>query len=480
LIDHLSKKHVIIICAFVIALLGVVVLASRGPTEPEQPQSEGEFAEYEKRKEEQQRRIREKEENDPSITTSTVTAPNLHAKEEFIKANDIKPEEIEAIYGTSLSFVVKRRSTELEIPKDSGVVVEPNGRASPQRISTDPQAGAPGSWYINKINLPAGWDTTTGRESIKIAVIDTGVDMDHEDLRSRYVDPRDVVDDDDDPSPCDDHGTSVAGTIGMVANNRVGSTGVMWDLKIIPIKAASPNDEGRCTFDHSDITSAIYYAIEKGAKVINLSLGGASDSRARADAIATAIRSGVTVIAAAGNCGDPASWEANHCEELNQISYPAANDGVIAVGATTPTDTRAVFSTVNDSVDISAPGDGMFSASIDGYTDAWRGTSAAAPVVSGVAGLIVANNSSITPSAVQETLINSAFQVPGMAGADRTNEFGFGRVDAGAALPPPGTPPPGGGGGGGGCTCILDEIRQRTSYLKSLLVTLNHRFYKGR
>lgn len=272
-------------------------------------------------------------------------------------------------------------------------------------------------WDMKKINLPAAWDKTKGSSSIKVAVIDTGVKNSHPDFTGKIVDQQGFGL----CPPGNDikgHGTHVAGTIGANTNNTTGVAGVNWDVGIMDLRASC---DSRGSFDLNSITRAIDYAINNGAKVINMSLGGPRGSRSMADIITQAVSKGVTVVAASGNAG-PGTAD-NH--------FPSSYPNVISVGSTTINDQISSFSSTGSSVDVSAPGSNILSTWNNGSYNSISGTSMASPHVAGVVALMYALNPSIRPSEVKSILESTAVDL-GPPGRD--NAFGAGRIDALATL----------------------------------------------
>jgi subtilisin family serine protease len=221
------------------------------------------------------------------------------------------------------------------------------------------------------IDAPEAWDITTGSSEVVIAVIDTGVVYNHPDLSDNiwtntgetdcgdgvdndnngYVDDCygwDFIGDDNDPTDYNGHGTHVAGTIAAVGNNSTGITGVMWQVKIMPVRFMGINGSGNI----ADAISALLYANENGAHVINISWGGTEYSQALKDAIDA---SNAVVVCAAGNDGVD-----NDTTPHYPSSYDSAN--IIAVGATDHNDCLASFSNYGvTSVDVVAPGVSIYS-----------------------------------------------------------------------------------------------------------------------
>jgi len=303
-------------------------------------------------------------------------------------------------------------------------------------------------------HLEIAWDTTTGSDQVVIAVLDTGLDMNHPDLvdniwtnpnevpnngidddNNGYVDDVhgwDFVENDNDPDPTPTsslynetvviHGTHVAGLIGAVGNNTIGVTGVNWTVQLMPLRVF--DDQGNSSV--AAVLDAISYATANGAKVMNMSYGGQTSSQFEADAIAQAATAGVLSVAAAGN------------ESVNINSnpeYPACYDEVIGVGATDSNDQLASFSNYGSNcVDLAAPGDTIFSTLYNDGTAAFpdeygylSGTSMATPVVSGTAGLLLAIHPDLTPEQLTTFITSSADDIS-------IPELGAGRVNVAQAI----------------------------------------------
>ncbi len=286
---------------------------------------------------------------------------------------------------------------------------------------------------LPRISAPAAWDITTGSASVTVAVVDTGVYAAHPDLRQNMLAGANFVDGTNDASDDEGHGTHTAGIIAAIGNNRRGVAGVCWQCKILPVKALDDRGAGSAV----DVSAGIRYAADRGAKVINLSLGGENDSRLLHDSIIYATSRGALVIVAAGN------------EALsgNPVEYPAAYNEVIAVGATDYNDAHASFSNYGDYLDIAAPGVDIgstiwFNGESEPYASA-SGTSEAAPFVGGVAALVWSVNPSLSNQQVRQILLSTADDL-GAPGRDAY--FGAGRVNAyravQAAAPRPVLPTP--------------------------------------
>lgn len=307
-------------------------------------------------------------------------------------------------------------------------------------------------WYLPKINANFAWSLARGTDSLLVAIVDTGVDLDHPDLKTRLVQGVSIVNQQDYTPPAhgrDDngHGTHVAGIIGAQTDNTLGVAACAWQGKIMPIKVLSNKGEGT----DADIAAGILWAADAGAKVINLSLGGEAVEpevpQVLQDAVDYAYVRGCLVIAASGNSGD------------NTVHYPAALNHVLAVAATDPWDRRAGYSTYGPAVDLSAPGgagEADFSKDTGILSTYWTqnsfisdfmsgpeageyavtaGTSMAAAVVSGSAAVIWSWQMSLTVDQVENLLKSTAVDI-GDPGPDE--KTGTGRIDLLAAL---GNPP---------------------------------------
>jgi Subtilase family len=305
-------------------------------------------------------------------------------------------------------------------------------------------------WGLSKINCPAAWNRTTGAGNVVVAVIDTGVDLDHPELAPLLVPGTDMVDLGANPTapagfrfegdfqgrdnvPQDEvgHGTHVAGTIACLSNNGLGVAGVTWACRIMPVRVLARivninnSADVRGTGSAADIASGIRWAVDNGARVLNLSLGGTTDTQVERDAIAYAIAHGAVVVAAMGNA----------FQQGNPTSFPAAYPNVVAVGAIDSGDHRANFSQTGAHIDIAAPGVGILSTVWnDGFTT-MSGTSMASPHVAGVAALILSCNGNLSGPQVADILRQTARPLRDVATDPVPNiSYGFGCVDAAAAL----------------------------------------------
>lgn len=279
----------------------------------------------------------------------------------------------------------------------------------------DPFYTAGSQWYLGTIGAPTAWTLSTGSDAITVAVVDSGVLTTHPDLAGKVLPGYDFVNNDSDPTDDNGHGTAVAGLISAATNNATGMAGLSWNSLILPVKVTAANGSG----SYSAIINGIVWAADRGARIINLSLGGTTSSRALQDAVNYAWGRNAVLIAAAGNNGN------------NLAFYPAACRNVVAVSATTSTDTRPSWSNYGSYVDISAPGASvltLYGANSYAY---WDGTSFSSPITSGVATLVAAANPGLSNASAVDLLLANADDI-GAAGYDVY--YGNGRVNAGRAV----------------------------------------------
>jgi subtilisin family serine protease len=285
----------------------------------------------------------------------------------------------------------------------------------------------PSQTHLFNSRLPAAWDVTHGSATIDIAILDTGVDLDHPDLASRLVvvPGSDVVNgdslpDDDEGGPNGTgHGTMVAGVAAAKTDNVIGVAGAAFNARIMPIKVLDANGEG----NDADIAAGIALATANGAEIINMSFGAPGSTPTLDGAVANAVAAGVTVVAAAGN------------EATSVPDFPAASDGVISVGAADEFGDLAFFSNRGPTIDVVAQGTNVNTTARGlGAAEEYAmgsGTSFSAPLVAGVAALVRAVNPTFTREQVEARMRSSAID-RGPDGID--DYYGWGLVDAYAAV----------------------------------------------
>jgi hypothetical protein len=284
------------------------------------------------------------------------------------------------------------------------------------------------------MKVPEAWDLTKESNSVIIAVLDTGIDNNHADLFDNVISGWNFLSSDSNTMDVDGHGTHVAGIIGAVGNNSIGVSGLMWRVKLLPLKV--------CTLDGcpiSAITDAISYTISHSGKVINASFGtspGAPSPSTLFDAISAANSAGILVIVSAGN-----DENNNDLAPVYPASYNLPN--VISVAATDQNDIKPTFSNFGSSVHVAAPGVYILSTVPPGVSfslctgspyagyDFCTGTSSAAPHVTGLAGLLYSyydgiHNTLFTYSQVRSTILKYVDVLPSLSGLIQTS----GRVNA--------------------------------------------------
>ena len=283
----------------------------------------------------------------------------------------------------------------------AGLITAPAGALIPN----DP--GWRDAWGSRLVRLPAVWDLSVGSSDVVIATIDTGA-YPVPDLADALVPGRDMIENDAIPRDEQGHGTAVATIIAARGDNGTGLAGVCWKCHLMPIRVAAKTEA-----PPSLIAAAIRWAVDHGARIVNVSLtGGGLPDPLEADAVAYAVQHDVLVVASAGNTGAEAP------------DYPAALPGVIAVAGTDPSDVLYPWSTRGSWVRLAAPGCQVVGAIPTGW-GTLCGSSVAPAVVAGIAGLMLSLDPSLTAEDLAVALESSAVPVDGIAG---------GRVDAYGAL----------------------------------------------
>jgi hypothetical protein len=286
----------------------------------------------------------------------------------------------------------------------------------PASVPNDPDYSTVQASYLSAIGVPSAWETTTGSETVVVAVLDSGVDASHPDLLGRVVTGRNVMESNSDTTDVRGHGTNMAGIVGAMTNNGLGVAGVAWAAKIMPVKVSYPS--GAAT--DANVAAGIVWAVDHGADVISISLSAPIDDHVLQRAVDYATMHDVLVVAAAGNSRSGAP------------EFPAACRGVLAVGATDASGYRTRFTNYGPWVDVNAPGVNILTtkANSAGFTTV-SGTSAATALVSGVAVLLRAAHPHLTQAEIADRLRRSAFG-RGPVGAEGIDASGV--VDAAAAL----------------------------------------------
>lgn len=336
------------------------------------------------------------------------------------KVFDSESPDLKNIYLLTFEEGVDLKKAALELSKLSEIeAVGANYIIKAQESPNDP--GYDRQWDLVKIQMPEAWEVNKGSNNIKVAVIDTGIDYNHQDFAGRNIikgpdltrcssyqelsggrvkclTPKAP---DSDPIDNDNrgHGTHVAGTIGAVTNNNAGVAGVNWNITLMAIKT-NGGIHGDGYVD--DVLEGIRYAVDNGAKVINMSLSAPlpcdnENVIGYKEALKYASDHNVTVVVAAGNGTKDARQES-----------PGSCGGVITVGSIDANDNRAPSSNYGPKVDISAPGINILSTMPSNNYGYKNGTSMAAPHVAGVAALMLSVKPNLTPAQIKDCLIRSA------------------------------------------------------------------------
>ena len=313
--------------------------------------------------------------------------------------------------------------------------VSPNHYRYAFAVPNDPRYSE--QWHYPLIRMPQAWDIEKGSDTVIVAVLDTGISLTHPDIISRLVSGIDIANGDNDPGFNDktesDHGLHVAGTIAADTDNGVGVAGVCWSgVKIMPVKVFQDEEPG-ATDDW--IIEGLDWAMNNGAKVVNMSLGGPGTNSAMQAKITELVNAGIVIVAAAGNTGD------------SEVHYPAAFDGVIAVSAVNRDGVLSNYSTFGSFVDIAGPGgeqtsendpngvlslrwhwDAVALAGVDEY-GFMQGTSMACPHVAGAAALLLSFG---VNAADVERILESSATDAGLPGFDE--QYGAGILNVAGAF----------------------------------------------
>jgi subtilisin family serine protease len=334
------------------------------------------------------------------------------------------------------------------------------------------------SWPLLNMNAPAAWDLATGASATVIAVLDTGFALNHDDLKDSWYqnsgetgvtqiggacwsgisvsrstnncddDSNGYIDDwrgwnfydgtnnpmagEGNPSGASvSHGTETAGLAGAKGNNGTGIATINWNTRLMPLQVLSDDGPGYT----SDVAAAVYYAVDSGVDVINLSLGGNEPDSVLLAATNYAYANDVVVVAAAGNCGT-GTGDACDSYPAGIIGYPARNPHVISVGAVTSAGERASFSSYGDALDVVAPGAGSIYSTTwspqDGtslYRTSLNGTSFSAPLVASLASLLKSVRTSAVVDEITALILGTA-QKTGISDGIYSTTLGHGIVDA--------------------------------------------------
>ena len=307
-----------------------------------------------------------------------------------------------------------------QIEQTPGVeYAQPNYVYRLERTVNDPYADPGYQWYLDTVNAYGAWEVTMGSPDIKVADLDTGIDLNHEDFDGQVVSQWDFVNDDDNAQDDNGHGTFTAGIIAAKADNGAGIAGISSGARLIAVKVLDAGGYGTT----ENICRGIDFAISHGAKVINMSFGGYGRDASMESAVNRAVSNGVVCVAAAGN------------DNTTEYMIPSDFDACISVIATDQNNIKAWYSNYGMYKDICAPGGdprvpggGIYSTSLGGGYVYMSGTSAACPVVSATAALMLSANPALTVSQVKNILYSTAVY------AGSSNFYGHGLVNAQKAV----------------------------------------------
>ena len=364
----------------------------------------------------------------------------------------------------------KQKSSTVAFCLALAVLVCPNVFVS-AKTPNDAKYGLQESFY-SQIGAPAAWDITTGSSSVVVAVIDVGVDITNDDLKENiwqnqkeisgnsidddgngYVDDvhgwNFVENDNDvgisvisvgDDSGAVSHGTILAGLIGAVGDNNFLGTGLNWYIKIMPLRAISSSGGGSL----GDVANAIYYAVDNGADIISISFVGDKDDFNLQESLRFAHQRGVLVVAAAGNNRNDGTGNDNLSQNKQYpicSAFPGLEDWVLGVTSVDKDDRLSDFTNYGACVDISAPGEYIFSTQryapeygyLKNFDGPWFGSSFSAPLVAGAAALVKSVRPDWKAKEIILDLLSTADDIdslnPGFVG-----QIGYGRLNVGRAV----------------------------------------------
>lgn len=304
------------------------------------------------------------------------------------------------------------------------VYAEPNYLARAAYLPNDPSFGL--QWNLSQVLAPQAWDVVADASGIRVAVIDSGADLDHPDLgvRNRLVYGYDYVRGDTVPDDEAGHGTHVLGILSALTDNATGVAGLAWNVRLLLYKVLDANEVGTS----ANVAAAIVSARDNGARIINLSLTLSGPSQTVANAVSSAASAGILLVAAAGNGN-------------SSVAYPAAYPQVLAVAATTSQDRRAWYSNRGPEIAVAAPGglaEGQIYSTLPRSKGSYGykyGTSMAAPHVSALAALIWSLRPDLSRDQVRQIILDTADKVDSYSYVNGRNDYlGYGRINAHLAL----------------------------------------------
>lgn len=310
---------------------------------------------------------------------------------------------------------------DLKLAPEDFEYIEEDGQGQGLATTNDP--GLANQWYLPKVNVINAWDIVNSDPTLKIAILDTGMDFNHPDLPATAIKGRDYVNSDNEPIDDHGHGTAVAGIIAAKGNNSIGIAGIAMNCQLIIYKVLDSSNWGY----YSNWAAAIRAAADAGAKIISMSMGGATSSATLQSAVDYAWSKGAIVVVAAGNGGSDAP------------SYPAACNNALAISSIESNDSFSGWSSWGSFVDLCCYGGGIYTTHIGGGYASWTGTSFSCPMVAGIIALIWSAKRSLTNVQIIDYLKKNCVNLGDPL------KFGVGKPDAyktindilGTVTPPP-------------------------------------------
>ncbi|MBU4438085.1 MAG: S8 family serine peptidase [Acetobacterium sp.] len=312
------------------------------------------------------------------------------------------------------------------------LVAEKNSYLQTSALPNDPALST--AWQFERVGADETWNKVNNAQTVVVAVIDTGLNTQHPDLKDNVVTGYDFVEGTTNMVDLSGHGTLVSGCVAAVANNGIGIAGITGtaNIKVAPYRVGGLSD-GDKNLDVGYICAALYEAAGRSdVKVINMSFGGYMVSAALRTAVENAAAAGKVIVAAAGNEGADANYS-------GELAIPASYNNVISVGATDNTNKIAYFSQHNSLVDLCAPGMKIYSTSHDGTYEVTSGTSFSSPITAGACAVLMAADPNMTSTEVETLLEETALDF-GAKGRDDYYGYGMIQLDAALAKVTPSTP----------------------------------------
>lgn len=348
--------------------------------------------------------------SDLSLTTSEIRGgETLNERVDIVQA-------AESVDVDALVAELSENPNVLVAEKNS--YIQTSARPNDPLLSTE--------WQFDRIGTDTTWNRVNNSETVVVAVIDTGLNTNHPDIKGNTVAGYDFVDGTTDMQDLSGHGTEVSGCIAAVTNNGIGIAGIAGtaNIKVAPYRVGGVED-GDKNLDVGYICAALYEAARRSdVKVINMSFGGYMVSAALRNAVANAVGAGKVLVSAAGNEGSTPDYS-------GELAVPASYNNVISVGATTETNEIAYFSQYNSLVDLCAPGENIHTTNHDGGYQLTSGTSYSSPIVAGACAVLMGADPRLSSNEVETILKETALDF-GASGRD--DYYGCGMIQLDAAL----------------------------------------------